>query len=408
MPLLTPNSFGSALDGRVLREYNPHHEPAGSPRGGGRFAPASVGGNSSRGGASRPRKIKKVELQGMSNMPFNAAMVKNVLGRSMSEAQITQLAEDMLRDAEGVTFNVKVTTKRIVDFNTDDHREREMVVIKFVGEDGDPASRDLSKQPTSIVRAFYRDGNKLIVQHSAFEKNRALPPGFGKDVLRSHMLTYEALGVDRVETHANIDVGAYAWAKYGFASADPGQLTGDLERLVDKWHGRTVTERDFVTGSMRAGKSVAIDDSVARELKRIANGPSKTKIWEFADLTVDGVKVGKTILTDVDNFDGWEAFLNVKGDDTFSKKQRERFWSYVGRTKQPRPVGRPRTREAMVILFEAAERGPQQPGELCEWDGTRYNDRRIWDALLNGDTAHFYELRDPSARAAYRGQLPPG
>jgi hypothetical protein len=407
MALLVPNSYGSAADGRVLREYNPNHEPPGSTRGGGRFAPAP-GGGASRAGET-PRKIKKIELQGtLPGSPFNAAMAKKVLGRTMTETQVAQLAEDMLRDAEGVSFNVKVSTRRTVVYdNAGKSAEKEMVVIKFVGEDGDPTSHNPETHPTSLVRAFYRDGDKLIVQHSAFEKNRALPAGYGKDVLRSHMLTYEKLGVDRIETHANIDVGAYAWAKYGFAAANPGELGRDLEKLVDKWHGRTATDRDFATGSLKGGRGVAIDDSVAHELQRIAASPSKMKIWEFADLTIDGVKVGKTILTDVDQFDGWEAFLNVRGHDPFSVKQRQRFWGYVGRTKQPNVGGRPKTREAMVLLYKA-DRPAKPAGELCEWDGHRYSDRRMWDAMLNGDAAHFYELRDPAARAAYRGQLPQG
>ena len=38
----------------------------------------------------------------------------------------------------------------------------------------------------------------------------------GKKVLAGNIATYEALGIDKVSVHANIDVGGYAWAKYGY------------------------------------------------------------------------------------------------------------------------------------------------------------------------------------------------
>jgi hypothetical protein len=38
----------------------------------------------------------------------------------------------------------------------------------------------------------------------------------GKQMLAANVALYQKLGLDRVKVHANIDVGGYAWAKYGY------------------------------------------------------------------------------------------------------------------------------------------------------------------------------------------------
>lgn len=395
MALLIPNSYGSAVDGRVIREFNPHHEPKGSAKGG-QFARAP-GGSASSGTGTPGKKVKKLEISSYSSQKFDPELARKILGKEPTPGNFEALAEDMLRDVEGVNFSVEVATLRPGAFGPADK-----LMLKFTGDD---ATGDSS--PTSLIRTFSRNADgELVVKHSSFEKNRNLPPGFGKDMLRSHMQAYERLGVKRIDTVANIDIGAYAWAKYGFVSSDPQSLGTDLETLATDWHGRMVGERNFETGDM-TGKMVAVDDHVVNEMYRIAASPSPTKIWEWVDMTVQGVKVGKALITDGNQ--GWPAHLNVTGTDRLSVMQRERFWNYVGRTKAPKPVGRPpKAREAMVIVYEAEPRGSKTPGELCEWDGRRYDDRRIWPVMLNGDRDYFYDLLDAPSRAAYRAALPRG
>ena len=40
--------------------------------------------------------------------------------------------------------------------------------------------------------------------------------GIGKRLLAANVALYQKLGLDEVKTHANIDVGGYAWARYGY------------------------------------------------------------------------------------------------------------------------------------------------------------------------------------------------
>lgn len=53
----------------------------------------------------------------------------------------------------------------------------------------------------------------------------------GKKMLAGNVDTYKKLGIDRVEVYANIDVGGYAWAKYGYvpSRSDWNSLRSKLE-----------------------------------------------------------------------------------------------------------------------------------------------------------------------------------
>jgi hypothetical protein len=63
----------------------------------------------------------------------------------------------------------------------------------------------------------YINWNKNEAESSFFKLNKsATSGGIGKRVLAGNVEIYKKLGIERVYTHANIDVGGYAWAKYGY------------------------------------------------------------------------------------------------------------------------------------------------------------------------------------------------
>ena len=63
--------------------------------------------------------------------------------------------------------------------------------------------------------------------------------GIGKELLRSNVALYQQMGLDKVKVHANIDVGGYAWAKYGYVpdENDWDTLRGDLRDKIDEMAG---------------------------------------------------------------------------------------------------------------------------------------------------------------------------
>jgi len=58
----------------------------------------------------------------------------------------------------------------------------------------------------------------------------------GKKVLGGNIEMYEALGIETVKVTANIDVGGYAWAKYGYVPTQSAwsSLSSSLERKLDQ------------------------------------------------------------------------------------------------------------------------------------------------------------------------------
>ena len=59
--------------------------------------------------------------------------------------------------------------------------------------------------------------------------------GVGKTLLKSNVEMYQKLGLDKVTVSANIDVGGYAWAKYGYVPT------------ADSWSSLSSTIRDKLT-----------------------------------------------------------------------------------------------------------------------------------------------------------------
>jgi hypothetical protein len=63
--------------------------------------------------------------------------------------------------------------------------------------------------------------------------------GLGKQMLAANVAMYQKLGLSEVEVHANIDVGGYAWAKYGYVPTDESwrNLSGSINDKIDELAG---------------------------------------------------------------------------------------------------------------------------------------------------------------------------
>lgn len=76
-----------------------------------------------------------------------------------------------------------------------------------------------------LERSFSDNGK--TVGHDYFVMKEPLKgTDVGKNIMRHFMDEYERIGVERINVHANIDIGGYVWAKYGF-----GMYKNSLERL---------------------------------------------------------------------------------------------------------------------------------------------------------------------------------
>lgn len=133
--------------------------------------------------------------------------------------------------------------------------------------------------------------------------------GIGKELLGSQIDTYKKMGLNAVSLYANIDVGGYAWAKYGFVPSkfDWQSLTNRMGRYVD---------------------AAGIDPEVKSGIKSILESDDPKSIWKIADIkTLDpatGKPLGKSLLmnrgwsgqldlNDAESMDRFNAYIKSKG-----------------------------------------------------------------------------------------------
>ena len=161
-----------------------------------------------------------------------------------------------------------------------------------------------------VFRADVGADSLRTVEHSVLEVSPALQrTGAVKDFLASSIKLYQQIGVKEVALNANIDVGGYAWARYGWAPGD-----AQLWRIL----GRTLRSRlDNFSGD-------EVPSNVRDAVWKILDKPDPKSVWELADLNfeVDGERLGKKLLLGTN----WDGVLRL--DD---KEAMDRFTNYIGR-----------------------------------------------------------------------------
>lgn len=137
-----------------------------------------------------------------------------------SPEKLGQMAKAMVADyGAGEVFNIRVVTMRSAASSG------QSVSVHFTGDSG-----------TSITRKFTKSGDDIFVDHSFFRAG-SRGNGSAKALFRVSLGVYKMLGVKKVKVHANIDVGGYAWAKFGFVPTQSsweglrGRMTEKLMRL---------------------------------------------------------------------------------------------------------------------------------------------------------------------------------
>lgn len=89
-----------------------------------------------------------------------------------------------------------------------------------------------------------------------------------KRILAGQVHVYQNMGINRIDLSANVDIGTYAWAKYGFLPKNWDAFAAALESRVRQWVGQ--------------GK---ITPYTGQELTNVLKIKDPTAIWAFADST---------------------------------------------------------------------------------------------------------------------------
>jgi hypothetical protein len=177
------------------------------------------------------------------------------------------------------------------------------------------------KNVGSMKRLYSLDenGNK-IVEHDHFE----LDPNhqgkhLAKHILHNSMKLYKKMGIHSIHTFANIDVGGYAWAKYGFYPNRKSQL----EYVQKQVHNRIGSD-DKGHYVKTHGEHEYIPHEHANHIHKLLKSKDPKSIYHLADMS-HKMKDGKSLGNHLLRGSNWHAHLPLHDKDAM-----HRFHSYIG------------------------------------------------------------------------------
>jgi hypothetical protein len=127
------------------------------------------------------------------------------------------------------------------------------------------------------------------------------------------MDVYQKIGIERIELSANVDVGGYSWARYGFLPTPSAWYTLSQDTLRQRM------------------KYLRMDNDVRKEVEKLLDVSDPVVLWRLADmrtpvahgLTKENPQpLGKRLLLGQE----WRGYF-----DTTDPAMMSRFNAYVGR-----------------------------------------------------------------------------
>ena len=166
-----------------------------------------------------------------------------------------------------------------------------------------------ASKPARLNAAINAAGNGYIDFVSVHPEDQ----GVGRKLITSFVDLVKDSGGSTIGLLANIDVGAYAWAKYGFLPVSNAAWLGLKNRI------RSTYERVVEGGSIKS----LVSPQTARVIDQILDSDDPRLIRVLSDLSepINGRKVGALLLTG----NSWEAVL-----DLFDTESMNRYRNYIG------------------------------------------------------------------------------
>lgn len=286
------------------------------------------------------------------------AIRERLRGTGGPEPWSTDAAKDMFSeqyDGPDPTVNSFERWARTNGHNLYDSETAE-VEMTFNADDG-----------TTLTRIFKRDEEgEFAVDHNYFKVSKnEQGSGLAKDILRGSFEQYKAMGVDKATVHANIDVGGYAWARFGFKPNDPETVNDSLKWAIRGHSGLTSDER------------AALNDLVDE-------GDSETAIWRVADAHFGDRKIGKELLL---NFD-WYGTLRLDDHEAMGRLNAYLNTPTTGHSRSGGPSTSPSERKAYKAEMQRVKDQRRQ-AKIAEANrrvddaAERYRKDRIYQAKLD-------------------------
>lgn len=144
--------------------------------------------------------------------------------------------------------------------------------------------------------------NRTVEHHLLTVPDDIQGKGMAKDILRTFYKQYQKANIETIEIYANINVGGYAWGKYGF-QAD----VSDVKIILDRY------TRNY-------GEFADEANEIFEEWLRFNADEAYFPMHLLAD-----TDFGKDLLLDTN----WNGILNLK-----DKQQVKRFEDYLNKSKK--------------------------------------------------------------------------
>jgi predicted ABC-type ATPase len=194
------------------QRFNPNHDPStgefaegggegGGGESGGSTKPAGEKPAGGKGGKAKVSKVSDFDKKGVRvdhDTTINPAKAEKFL-KTWNES-VGQAPEEFKHDFLG---GMKGT------MNIDYRESNEQMTVS--GRLQDENGKDIGEYQRDLKIGDNKAYSAYFVMKSSERGG-----GVGKQLLAANVAMYEKMGFDKVEVSANIDVGGYAWAKYGY------------------------------------------------------------------------------------------------------------------------------------------------------------------------------------------------
>lgn len=152
----------------------------------------------------------------------------------------------------------------------------------------------------ALLRTFEKVNDILIAKHDYFDVPETKQGiGYSREVFKALYKQYQNMGVNRIEVHANINVGGYTWSRYGFSAKDRRNAMKALQRIgTDEYKKAVQIIDDYYT-------THSLNDDAPFPMNLIASQPFGK------DVLLDGDWFGFIDLTDNDARKYFEEYLGL-------------------------------------------------------------------------------------------------
>lgn len=175
------------------------------------------------------------------------------------------------------------------------------VLVTVFDQPGNTVLVTGSGDGVSVHRAFTREGDELTVEHVLFNVDAGHQgKGIAKTWMAGAMAEYQRLGVTEIHTDANLESGAYAWARFGFKADNPAKLAEDVyANAVDLENAGEIEPVHL--------------QAVRRITQRYENDPRLP--WHLAGLRDGDLNVGQAILEGMT----WQGRLRLDDQEAMGR-----------------------------------------------------------------------------------------